>query len=117
VVPTATVKVIGVNMKLLISTVDPPAGAAEPLGAVDCAGAGGGAPPLSDPGPQPDTRTSTASNVTRPNSRRRGRREDLHEVSDRSMSASVRGDAGRSRLTKPRQANPPGAGAHNARHS
>ena len=53
VVPTATVKVIGVNMKLLIPTVDPAAGAAEPLGATDCAGAGGGAPPLSDPGPQP----------------------------------------------------------------
>jgi hypothetical protein len=84
-------------MKSLISTIDPPVGAVEPLDADCVAGADGADPPLSDSGPQPVARTNAASNATKQN-RRRGRREESHGVFVRFMIASVSGDAGRGRL-------------------
>ena len=87
VAPTGTVRLIGVNMKLLISTVEPPLGAAEPLVVAEPLVAGGAAvadglaPPLSEP-PQPVARASSASTATRTKS---GRPEDF-------MSASFSGN-------------------------
>src|ERR687889_237627 len=51
VVPAETVRVIGANMKFLISTVDPPPAGAEPVEAVPGVGAGVAPPPL-EPEPQ-----------------------------------------------------------------
>jgi hypothetical protein len=85
-------------MKFLISTIDPPAGAVEPLDADCVAGADGADPPLSDSGLQPAARTNAASKATKQN-RRRGRREESHGISVRFMIAPVSGDAGRGCLT------------------
>jgi len=112
VVPTETVRVMGVNMKFLISTVDPPLGAAEPLDADGVADTGGVAPLLPEPEPQAVATARTASKARRPNSRRRGLSEDLCEVPARFISASF---SGRRRTRLPdrlRQANPPGHRAY-----
>jgi hypothetical protein len=73
VVPTGTVRLPGMNMKFMISTVDPPPAGADPLDA-DCVEAGGGVPP---PPPEPDPQAATvvraASTAMIPTSRRRGR--------------------------------------------
>jgi hypothetical protein len=61
---------MGMNMKLAISTVDPPLEAAEPLDADGVADTDGVAPPLPEPEPQAVATASTASKATMPNSRR-----------------------------------------------
>jgi hypothetical protein len=71
VVPAETDRVVGVNMKFLISTVDPPPAVAEPVGAV--ADADGGVVPPDESEPQAVTTASTAGTATRPASRRAGR--------------------------------------------
>jgi hypothetical protein len=75
VVPAGTVRVMGVNMKFLISTVDPPPAALEPVegAAGDGDGDGDGVAPPLGPEPQAATTARTASTVTRPDSRRAGR--------------------------------------------
>jgi hypothetical protein len=103
VVPAETVKVIGVNMKLLISTVEPPPAAAEPLevGVVAAAGvegAGGLVPPPVGLEPHAVATAKTAISATKTKSGRRGRTGDVRHVSARLMSARLslsRPDAGR----------------------
>ena len=99
VVPTETVRVIGVNMKFLISTFDPPLTAAEPLEAGAAAVAGvedADVPPPVELEPHAVATTKTAISATKTTSGWRGRTEDLRDVSARFMGAPFsRGDAGR----------------------
>jgi hypothetical protein len=72
VVPTGTVRLPGMNMKFMISTVDPPPADPEPLDA-DAVAVAGGAPPPPESDPQAATVVRAASTAMIPTSRRRGR--------------------------------------------
>ena len=65
--PTGTFKLMGVNMKSLISTVVPPLGAAEVPDGAGVPDADGAAPvpPLSEPEPHPVAKANMASKPTR----------------------------------------------------
>jgi hypothetical protein len=94
-VPTETVRVIGVNMKLVISTVDPPLTVAEApeVGAASAAGVEGadelGPLPL-ELEPQADAARTTIS-ATKTSRGRRGRTPDLRDGIARFISAPFAG--------------------------
>jgi hypothetical protein len=98
VVPTETVSVIGVNMKFVISTVDPALAVAEPpVGAAAVAGveAADVLAPLPLELELHAAAARTAISATKTRSGRRGRTEDPRDVSARFISAPfARGDAG-----------------------
>jgi len=90
VVPTATVRLMGMNMKSLISTVDPLAAGAPLDVALPVAGVEGGgepAPPLFELELHPLALADTAMTATTTKSARRGCLGDLGDVSTRFMSA------------------------------
>ena len=74
-VPTATVRLAGMNMKLLISTVDPLAAGAPPDAVFAAADAGVLAPPPFELEPHALATAVTAISATKTTSARRGRSE------------------------------------------